>query len=309
MKKKGLDINDLQRLAGFLILLGNGVIDDQTDFESFEYKDPLIEDIVKKLLEKGGTKTLENRVNGYTPLHTAVSKGSLEIVKLLVERGEGSLVEKKSLDTDGKEETAFQLAVRSGYTDIVDFLKEHDNSWIQSLEEIVKTVYPALAGGHKNILQILINEGSMEEAKINGDLLMRAVENNNLTAVNNLYAAWDGAGSKTLKYPPDFDIGKALSIAEKNKNVGQEKESKMAQQIIEKLSSPDGSPLNLTAPEIQAQIDKEKKQQYRRLVNDLKRLKKGDEFKQMDYYVEEFSKLCNPQSDPPRLRSFPSTPF
>ena len=78
LKKKGLDIKELQRLARFLILLANGVIDDQTNFESFEYENARL-DIVKLLIGYSKCKS----VRGHTPLHTAVSKGSLEIVKLL----------------------------------------------------------------------------------------------------------------------------------------------------------------------------------------------------------------------------------
>merc|ERR1719458_1428347 len=66
--KKGessrLNINDLQRLAKFFILLANGVLPDQTEFKSFEYEDARIEEVVQKLFAEGATKTLETRVNG-----------------------------------------------------------------------------------------------------------------------------------------------------------------------------------------------------------------------------------------------------
>merc|ERR1712110_457363 len=230
-----------------------------------------------------------------TPLHTAVSRGSLEIVKLLVSKAESSgstLVVKKTGGKDNKDETAFQLAVRLGYQDIVDYLKDQDDSWRENEEGIVKTVYSAVAGGHKQILCNLIKEGELKWEDISGDLLMRAVENNNLTAVNTLFARWDVGDGKTLTDPPDSEFARAIEIATAKKNCGQEKESKTAQNIIEKLSPSKSNELNMT-PEVKAEIDKEKRRQYRRLVKDLKRTSKHDETKLMDYYLDEFSKVRN----------------
>ena len=183
-------------------------------------------DIVEYLLENGATP--KGYKDGHTPLHTAVRKGALDIVKLLTHP---SVITIKS--KDDKQETALQLGVRLGeeYTDFVNFLKEHDNSWKGSREEILKTVYPAVAGGHKKILRILTDQIQWND--YSGECLMRAVRENNKTCVNYLYG-------RNLNPPKDNDRQSALEVAKENKkdfDIGGEKEKgKCAQQIINKLS-------------------------------------------------------------------------
>merc|ERR1712038_1204771 len=78
----GLSIEDLQKLASLLILFSNGVLPDDTTED--EYRGDRWH-IATKLLEKGAGN-LNGCVAGLTPLHTAVRKGSLEIVRLLFRR-------------------------------------------------------------------------------------------------------------------------------------------------------------------------------------------------------------------------------
>ena len=56
---------------------------------------------VKGIIDKYGLANVNDKVNGVTALHSAVAKGSLEMVKLLIENG-ASPNEKigKTLDTD-----------------------------------------------------------------------------------------------------------------------------------------------------------------------------------------------------------------
>jgi len=189
-------------------------------------------DIVQYLFKNGATP--KGYIDGHTPLHTAVRKGAFEIVKLLtLYKGKDEVKTIKSKDK--KEETALQLAVRMGedQKDIVDFLKDNDNSWKSNREEILKTVYPAVAGGHKNILKILMDDTQMEWNDYSGELLLRAVRENNKTCVNYLYG-------RNLTPPKDDDRQTALKLAKENKrafDIGGEKEKgKCAQQIINKLT-------------------------------------------------------------------------
>ena len=302
----GMDIATLQHLATSLILLSNGVLPSGA---TKEYRGARW-CIAKKLLEKGAG-CLNCCVEGYTPLHTAVRKGSLEIVKLLL--SEGSLVDKKS--GDEKNETPLQLAVRLGteYKDIVEFLMEKDSSWTEQGDVIEKTFYPAIAGGHKNILRLLIQRGNLNVDNY-GHLLKVAVEKNNLAAVNNLFAGWnvgDGTEPDVLPYPQDSDVDKALAVATQMKdkfvNSGQDKESKTAEEIIKRLSSPEKVPAGSVETKATNKVPnkihvsgssehlddilKEKKKQYIRLLKDLKKTDKKEEYKVMDYYLQEFAKL------------------
>lgn len=181
--------------------------------------------IVEHLLEKGASA--KSFVKGHTPLHTAVHKNSLEIVKLLAK----DLAKERSRDK--KEETALQLAVRLDRRDIVEFLILHDKSWNANKDEIVKTVYPAVAGGHKNTLDALIRVGKLDWDKYSGSCLLRAVRENNRPAVNFLFG-------KHVPHPSEADRKKALENADKNRLKyraagDKEKERKTAKSIVEKL--------------------------------------------------------------------------
>ena len=109
----------------------------------------------------------------------------------------------------------------------------YDDSWKAGRYQILKTVYPAVAGGHKNILKILMDDAKMEWNDYSGECLMRAVSENNKTCVNYLCG-------RNLTSPKDNDRQKALELAIQNKrafniNGGNEK-GKCAQQIIIKLT-------------------------------------------------------------------------
>jgi len=187
--------------------------------------------IVKYLLEKGATP--KGFIDGHTPLHTAVRKGARDLV-LFLTMFEGKISVLKIKSKDDKEETAFQLAVRLGEDrhTIVDFLKDYDNSWKANKGEIMKTVYPAVAGGHKRILKTLMDNAKIEWNDFSGDCLMRAVGENNKTAVNYLYG-------KNLTPPSDNDRQRALELAKENRRAfdigGKVNKEKCAQQIIDKL--------------------------------------------------------------------------
>ena len=128
--------------------------------------------------------------NGHTLFHTAAQRNFPDAIDLLLKGiTKEEYLTKKSKDKN--EETALQLAVRLGdeYKDNVEHLIEHDKSWKSSKDEIIKTIYPALAGGsHKKVLTDLI--GKFEQwnwADYNKALLFKAIEDNNRTAVGNIY--------------------------------------------------------------------------------------------------------------------------
>jgi len=183
--------------------------------------------VVKQLLGKGALQ--KNTVeNGHTPLHTAVQQRFL----LVENKKDEPVLTKKS--KDDKKETAFQLAVRFGEKnkEIVEFLAEHDRSWTIHKAEIMKTVYPAVAGGHKNILNVLITKGNLDWNEYSGACLLNAVEKNKKTAVNNLYGKI--AGHHSL--PSDSDREEALSIERKMdrhlKKMGKKKSQKQLKTLL-----------------------------------------------------------------------------
>ena len=119
-------------------------------------------EIVKLLLEKGATVT--GHIENHTLLHTAVQKNSLKIVELLAEpetKEKLLLIGEKSSDNEA--ETALQMSVRLGFEDIAKFLIEAKTNkpWNSTLQEIVKTVYPAVQAGHVKILTILMEKGNL----------------------------------------------------------------------------------------------------------------------------------------------------
>jgi ankyrin repeat protein len=74
--------------------------------------------VVRLLLEHGAVINVQDQ-SGWTPLHTALYYGALEVVPLLLEHGAD--VEAKT--NNGK--TALQVAADRGYDEVVKFLREH----------------------------------------------------------------------------------------------------------------------------------------------------------------------------------------
>ena len=224
----------------------------------------------------------------------------------------GSIVDKRS--GDAKCETPLQTAVKLGneYKDIVELLLEKDNQWAAQEDVYEKTLYPAVAGGHKTILRLLIQNGNLDLVANYGRLLVRAVEDNNLTAVNNMFAGWDmstdGTEHEVLPFPQDSDVAQALEVARQMKaqfdRASQEKEAKNAEQIIDKLSLSERANAadqminrkSVHSPKDFLDADdgaiKEVRKEYIRLVKDLKKTAKSDEYKVMNYYLKEFAKVC-----------------
>jgi len=262
-------------------------------------------DIVQYLLKNYATP--KGYIDGQTPLHTAVRRGALDIVKILTKyRGKHEVKTIKS--TDKREETAFQLAVRmgEGHKDIVDYLKDQDNSWKANKVEILKTVFPAVAGGHKNTLKILTDDAKLEWNDLSGECLMRAVRENNKTAVNYLYG-------RNLTPPKDEDRLRALELAKENKRVfglgGEKEKEKCAKQIIEKLTT-EGKPTKVESISKKGTgwMSKAKtpKGEYMELIKKIRGKSNKDIFDEMDEDMEQLATICRKIKDGRRNKISPS---
>ncbi|KAL0961929.1 hypothetical protein UPYG_G00333500 [Umbra pygmaea] len=73
--------------------------------------------VIRELLNQGGVTTLSNKTNGSCPLHLASAGGHSEVVRVLLEAGASAAEE----DAEGA--TAVHLAARNGHTHILDVLK------------------------------------------------------------------------------------------------------------------------------------------------------------------------------------------
>jgi len=124
--------------------------------------------------------------------------------------------------------------VRLGFEDIAEFLIDLENlPWKSTPEEIVKTVYPAVQGGHIKILTTLITKGNLICNDSRGELLRRAVKENNPSAVGFLFSKYynhpthgthpvpdpqvETASDKEPDQPRLSDIKEALTAAEEQK--------------------------------------------------------------------------------------------
>jgi len=248
-------------------------------------------------LLKNGASTEGYNQQGHTPLHTAVRKGSLDIVQLLTSnRDKESLtriIESLAKSNDARKETALQMAVRLGEQDIVKLLKALDTSWKNNDVEILKTVYPVVTGGHEEILGMLIEDATLDWKKYSDKCLFKAVEDNNVAAVNFLY------GKKCMH--PSEDAGLKASVkAAENKNkfieMGSEKEIVSAERIVAKLASVadktmKSSPrrdIGQAAGELKIS---EKKKEYMKLLKNIRGKSKADAFLEMKDDLTKFVKI------------------
>jgi len=231
---------------------------------------------------------------------TAVRKGALDIVKLLTHP---SVITIKS--KDDKQETALQLGVRLGeeYTDFVGFLQEHDKSWKGSREEILKTVYPAVAGGHKNILRILTDQIDWND--YSGECLMRAVRENNKTCVNYLYG-------RNLTPPKDNDRQSALKVAKEKKRdfdiKGEKEKGKCAQQIINKLTPEEKAiKVESVSGKVKSKV-KTPRGEYMELIKKIRGKSNKEIFDEIDEDVRQLARICKEIKDAERKKLLNTSP-
>ena len=150
-----------------------------------------------KITNRGGFSALHAAAEGYT---TDQKNEFIKIVQLLQEKG---------LTLNEKErETVLQMFVRLGdeYRDTVEFLLDLDPTWKEDKGETLKTLYNAVAGGSKDILQLLLTHGRLEWKEYNGDCLKMAVEKMNRKAVDFLLR-------KTDPLPSIDEVNTALHLA------------------------------------------------------------------------------------------------
>ena len=238
--------------------------------------------------------------NGHTLFHTAAQRNFPDAIDLLLKGiTKEEYLTKKSKDK--KEETALQLAVRLGdeYKDNVEHLIEHDKSWKSSKDEIIKTIYPALAGGsHKKVLTDLI--GKFEQwnwADYNKALLFKAIEDNNRTAVGNIY--------KLVPAPSKADGKEAMDKAVESKvafiNESNTVESKKAGDIVKKLQEEVDEITTtkaVTAPAIvtgtgkeASNAFKEKRKEYLKFVKKFSGKTQNEKFEEMMEDLSKFSEF------------------
>jgi len=144
------------------------------------------------------------------------------------------------LDGNGQDETDLQMIVRLGddYRDVVKTILDQDDETdeknIWKKQNLPTTLYNAVAGGHKDILNLLIAHGKLQWEDYNGGCLRTAVEKNNKTAVNFIFG-------KTFPLPTDDENKGALELAKKKreefKKSWKTNETITANHIIDKLSS------------------------------------------------------------------------
>merc|ERR1712228_338676 len=113
-----------------------------------------------------------------------------------------------------EKETMLHKIVRLGddYRDIVELLlaqKEY-STWKKDDTEVQKMLYNAVVGGHKDILELLLENGELQWKDYNGACLSRAVEENNKTAVNFIFR-------KTSPLPTKGGKENALKLAKEKK--------------------------------------------------------------------------------------------
>lgn len=114
--------------------------------------------VVSKLLELGADPRIKGGTKGFTPLVDVVSLGKLDMVKLIVE------APKK--DAQGQElilgtKKAFLMACSQGFTEIVKYLSEKDQSLFQAKNNLNKTaLLLAVEKGHLGVVQALIAGGT-----------------------------------------------------------------------------------------------------------------------------------------------------
>merc|ERR1712130_177542 len=120
---------------------------------------------------------------------------ALNISNLLANESLDSIVSRllaEEKHKEGKRESAFQIAVKLGNKDIVDFLKSHDNSWKETEKEALRTVYLAAKAGHQEIFETLIDDAylkfkhNLNRENYISNCLLRAVRESDISAVENI---------------------------------------------------------------------------------------------------------------------------
>jgi Ras of Complex, Roc, domain of DAPkinase/Ankyrin repeats (3 copies) len=80
-------------------------------------------EVADQLATKAGKKLINKRVEGWTPLHVAASRGDFMILNTLVENG--AKINADSSESKDETHTAFDIGIAKANTVIVDLLKPH----------------------------------------------------------------------------------------------------------------------------------------------------------------------------------------
>lgn len=110
-------------------------------------------ELVAILLDTHGLEVNQYSSKRKSPLYYAAKKGSLDIVKLLIEKN-------ASINTpDEEERTPLYWASQNGFYDIVEYLINSDANVNQCNKKGKSPLYCASKRGHLNIVKLLLNNG------------------------------------------------------------------------------------------------------------------------------------------------------
>jgi ankyrin repeat protein len=139
---------------------------------------------VRALLLKDADVNQAEKERGFTPLHSASSKGNIEIINMLLDKG--ALLH----DVTKIGITALHLAAYYGHVEAVETLLERGASVNQSENEGFTALHLASRKEHIGVMSALLRrQAAVNHRAINGNTpLLEAIENNKLEAAKILLA-------------------------------------------------------------------------------------------------------------------------
>ncbi|KAL9131206.1 MAG: hypothetical protein Q9217_000808 [Psora testacea] len=112
-------------------------------------------DIVEALILRGADKSARKKSSGAQAIHQAATHGYLDVVKLLVDKGD-------HVDVVNEDNvTPLMLAAQKGHTHVVQYLLEQHASINNARNGSgIRAIHQAAQGGHYHIVEMLLNNGA-----------------------------------------------------------------------------------------------------------------------------------------------------
>ena len=141
-----------------------------------EEKEDHAEAVVAVLLEQKAILDIRdgNFFSGNAPLHIAVKRGHVSVVRRLLPKNASS--NKHLLNQKGADgETALRMASRQSDVETVKFIVEYlgDDTWRSDEASVVES---AVAGGSREVLELLVEHGAKREALLEMAVLKKNVK-------------------------------------------------------------------------------------------------------------------------------------